>query len=203
MGERRLKIMSKKINGKTKKDQEILRWVYDPIADDVILYNIYPLFQKGKKLEGRDWAIAEELLKLFVYDICDSLDIPVPNVKYSSSGFPSETTVAKYNMYDNTIYINKRFERIFGDLVFGFAGALRIAWQEKRHSSLVSKLKHRAKISLEEFDFPEPIIDATAYACVAIELCFEIEVEPSFSGSMLDAVIERKEFIYQEMLLEE
>ena len=194
--------MSKKINGKSKKDQEVLRWVYDPSIDEVILYDIFPLFQKDK-LKGRDWAIAEGLLKIFFYDICSSLDIPVPNVKYSSSGFPSETSVTKYTIHDNTIYINKKYERNFGELVYGIASSLRYAWQVKRHSSLISKLKHRAKISREEFEFPEPTTDATAYAYAVIELIFEIEMEPPFSGSMLDAFNGRKEFIYQEMLLEE
>lgn len=195
--------MSKKINGKSKKDQEVLRWVYDPIADEVILYDICPLFQKGKKLKGRDWAIAEGLLKTFFCDICDSLDIPEPDVKYSSSGFPSETTIAEYNIYDDTVYINKKFERNFCDLLFGIAGALRLAWQMKRDSSWLSSFKYRSETSLEKYNFQEPVIDATAYACAVIGLIFDMKVMIPFSGSLLDAINERKEFIYKEMLLEE
>ena len=194
--------MSKKINGKSEKDQEILRWVYDPIADEVILYDIFPLFQKDK-LKGRDWAIAEGLLKNFFLALCDSLEISEPDVKYSSLGFPSEPTVVRYNTFDNTIYINKEYERNFCELVFGIASALRLAWQDEKISSWLSSLKRKSEISLEEFIFQESMIDAIAYACLVIELIFDMEVCPSSLGFSLDAINERKEYIYNEMLLEE
>lgn len=194
--------MSKKTNRKSEKDQEILRWVYDPITNEVILYDIFPLFQKDK-LKGRDWAIAEILLKNFFLALCDNLDIPEPDVRYSSSGFPAEPTVVRYDAYDDIIYINKEYERHFGDLVFGIAGALRCAWQEHNIISWFSGFKRGPETSIEEFFSQKSMIDSIAYACFAIEQAFDIELQPSSLGFSLDAINERKEYIYKEMLLKE
>lgn len=190
----------KKENTKSTVNQELWRQVYDPIAGKKVMYNIYPLMMQSQNLKGKKRIIAKYMEEDLFSSVCSLLDIHEPDVEYSSKGFPSKTMAAMYSFNDDTIYVNKNPDISFGCKLLGIASTLRVAWQYKRNPSYYTYIKPRSRAGIEEYNRQKPIVDMTAFGCIALSLLFGYDPILPLSDSLIDAIKKRKELIYKELI---
>lgn len=129
----------------------------------------------------------------FVQDICEILEIPVPEISFDTSCFLTKTTLAQIDINNNTIYM-KKIDKPNPDQFFAIAHELRHMWQAQNNRELyfssykTSNLYH----SIEEFNLQLAEIDANAFAGVIMADFFHLK--PTFdnlSESVKDKIYER------------
>lgn len=129
----------------------------------------------------------------FVQDVCEILEIPVPEISFDTSCFLTKTTLAQINISNNTIYM-KKIDKPNPDQFFAIAHELRHMWQAQNNKELyfssykTSNLCH----SIEEYNLQLAEIDANAFAGVIMTEFFRLK--PTFdnlSESVKDKIYER------------
>lgn len=68
------------------------------------------------------------MIKEFITDVCELLEIKVPKISYDTIHFSTKTTLAQYEPVTNTIYLNK-VDKLNPDYVFSIAHELRHIYQ--------------------------------------------------------------------------
>lgn len=120
----------------------------------------------------------------FVKDICEELNIDVPEISYDTSKFATETMMALCD--GNTIYI-KPCDKPTPDMLFSIAHELRHMWQIKTDNHLYfDNYKTSKEVDIETYNLQLAEIDANAYATVVMVDYFGLK--PLYNG-MSDKVI--------------
>lgn len=117
----------------------------------------------------------------FIKDICDVLNIDMPDVSFDISGFQTATTLAQCSPDGSTIYI-KESDKPDLDQLFSIAHELRHIWQIRNNKQLYFTDYKPADMcgSLEAYNLQIAEIDANAFAYIVIVDCFG--VKPLFEG---------------------
>ena len=68
------------------------------------------------------------MIKEFITDVCELLEIKVPKISYDTIHFATKTTLAQCEPETNTIYLNK-VDKLNPDYVFSIAHELRHIYQ--------------------------------------------------------------------------
>lgn len=191
--------MRKKLSEKSMKKQEVLIRLYNPYEDKEIITDVYPLLTDSS-LRGMDLMHAEWLIEDFSYFVCFLLDITEPDIEYSVSEFPTETTIAQYSPQDYTVYINQNFAGNLLMKLYGIAGAIRHAWQEHTHPDWKLDYKERTETGLEEYNLQKTETDALAFAHVSMSLFFNAVPAFPMSDSLRDAVNKQIELVFEELV---
>ena len=135
------------------------------------------------------------MIKKFINDVCDELSIPVPEISFDTSFFPTPTTLAVASTVDNIIYI-KPFDKENPDLLFAVAHELRHLWQIRTNKELYLKnYKTRAELDVEAYNLQLAEVDANAFASIIMINWFGLQ--PLYQGMSDTVVAEIKQRINQ------
>lgn len=111
------------------------------------------------------------MLNEFIRDVCDILDIPVPELSYDTSVFTSDTMQALVTITSDRTVMHLKTDKPDLDLLFAVAHELRHIWQLTYDEELYfSSYKPRESCSsVEEYNLQPAEIDAHAFAGIIIE----------------------------------
>lgn len=113
------------------------------------------------------------MINEFIEDVCDILNIEIPNILYGA-----HRTV--YESATNTIYISK-YNKFTPDLFFALAHELRHVWQYKCHEhEFLSNYKTREVLDVEAYNNQIAEIDANAFASIVMMQMFQLK--PLYQG---------------------
>lgn len=137
------------------------------------------------------------MIKEFITDICDLLDIEIPKISYDISHFSTKTTLAQCEPGANTIYLNK-VDKPNPDYIFSIAHELRHIYQYHTDKQFyLSGYKPSNKCSsVEEYNLQIAEVDANAFASIVMTDFFSIK--PKWNGlsdKVIDAIEKRIEFL--------
>lgn len=136
------------------------------------------------------------MIKQFVSDVCNLLDIPVPAVSFDVSNFSSNTMMAQADPDGTMIFIKDTPDT--PDLFFAVAHELRHIWQSKHNKELYFccyKTVNQCK-SLEEYNLQIAEIDANAFAGLVMSDFFGLQ--PLFQGvpdTVKNRIFEQMEYL--------
>lgn len=126
------------------------------------------------------------MICVFINDICDILDIPVPSISYDTLNFPTDTTMAQVDQFGDTIYI-KKYDKPNPDQLFAIAHELRHIWQIKKHNDLYfSNYQTIDIIGTKKYNLQLAEVDANAFASIIMIDFFHLQ--PQYKG-LSDSVI--------------
>lgn len=137
------------------------------------------------------------MIKEFITDVCELLEIEAPKVSYDTSHFTTKTTLAQCEPETNTIYLNK-VDKPNQDYVFSIAHELRHIYQYQTDKELyLSGYKPSNKCSsVEEYNLQIAEVDANAFAAIIMTDFFS--VKPQWNGlsdKVIDTIEKRIEFL--------
>lgn len=75
------------------------------------------------------------MIKEYISDICNILNISIPSVSYDTSNFPTNTMMAQCSSDGSTIYL-KKYNKPNPDQLFSIAHELRHIWQIQNDEQL-------------------------------------------------------------------
>lgn len=121
------------------------------------------------------------MIQDYIEDICDILNIPVPQFSYDTSHFHSSTMMAQVDSAGKVMYLKKYSKPNF-DQLFSIAHELRHVWQITYYQE---KYFYNYKTmdvlkSVEEYNLQPAEIDANAFAYIVMADFFG--VKPLFQG---------------------
>lgn len=127
------------------------------------------------------------MIKEFVTDVCELLEIGVPKISYDTSHFPTKTTLAQCEPTANIIYLTKT-NKPNPDYVFSIAHELRHIYQYQTDEQFyLSKYKPSSECSsIEEYNLQIAEVDANAFASIVMTAFFSMK--PQWNG-LSDKVI--------------
>lgn len=116
------------------------------------------------------------MIKEFITDVCELLEIEVPTISYDTTRFATETTMAQCKPSANTIYINKT-DKPNPDYIFSIAHELRHIYQYQTDEEFyLSDYKPSNKcLSVEEYNLQIAEIDANAFASIVMTDFFSMK----------------------------
>lgn len=127
------------------------------------------------------------MLKDYINELCDILDIESPTISYKTDTFNSNTMQAQVDVLNNIIYI-RPFNKINPDILIFVAHELRHLWQHKTNRDYffkdyktVDKCKN-----IDEYNLQIAELDANAFSAVVMVDMFGLE--PLFNGLSEDTV---------------
>ena len=121
----------------------------------------------------------------YINEICEILQIEIPNISTESSKFLSETMMALYIPGEDILYIKQ--SEFTPDSAFAIAHELRHIWQWKNNRThYFDDYKDRNELSVEEYNMQIAEIDANAFGTIVMADCFHLK--PMFNG-LSDEVI--------------
>lgn len=117
----------------------------------------------------------------FINDVCNILNISVPEISFDTSNFASDTMMAQIDSSGNTMYL-KKFDKPNPDQFFSIAHELRHRWQIQTDKEwYFSDYKPRELCaSTEEYNLQFAEIDAHAFAGIVMQEIFRLK--PLFQG---------------------
>lgn len=128
--------------------------------------------------------MTEKLILDFIAEICEELEIEIPEISHDTSKFKSKTMMAMCD--GNTIYF-KKTDKPNPDVLFSIAHELRHLWQIKTDEKYYfENYKEVGTISTEDYNKQIAEVDANAYAGVVMIDCFNLQ--PLFQGMAEDVV---------------
>lgn len=121
------------------------------------------------------------MIQRFINDICDILNIPIPEVSFDTSNFTTDTTLAQCTADGTVIYL-KSFEKLNPDVCFAVAHELRHVWQIRNNYSFYFTDYKSSNLcdNLEEYNLQPAEIDANAFSGVIMVAFFHLR--PQFNG---------------------
>lgn len=121
------------------------------------------------------------MIQRFINDICDILNIPIPEVSFDTSNFTTDTTLAQCTADGTVIYL-KSFEKLNPDTCFAIAHELRHVWQIRNNYSFYFSDYKPSNLcnGLEEYNLQLAEVDANAFAGVIMIGFFHLR--PQFNG---------------------
>lgn len=132
------------------------------------------------------------MIKKFISDICDILNIPVPSVLYDTSNFPTDTMMAQVNQSGDTIYI-KKYDKPNPDQLFSIAHELRHIWQIKNHQQLYfSDYQTVDIIGTEKYNLQPAEVDANAFASIVMVDLFHLQPQYKGMSSVVVSTIKKR-----------
>ena len=137
------------------------------------------------------------MIKEFITDVCELLEIKAPKVSYDTSHFSTKTTLAQCEPETNTIYLNKT-DKLNPDYVFSIAHELRHIYQYQTDEKFyLSKYKPSNKCSsVEEYNLQIAEVDANAFAAIVITDFFSLKPQwDGLSNKVIVAIEERIKFL--------
>lgn len=124
------------------------------------------------------------MIKEYIKDICEELNIPVPEVSFDTSVFLTKTMLAYCD--GHTIYI-KKTDRPNPDQLFAIAHELRHLWQiQEDEEYYLHDYKSADEIDNETYNLQIAEIDANAFASIVMIDWFGLQ--PLYQG-MSDKVV--------------
>lgn len=137
------------------------------------------------------------MIKEFITDVCELLEIEAPKVSYDTSHFTTKTTLAQCEPETNIIYLNK-VDKPNPDYVFSIAHELRHIYQYQTDKEFyLSGYKPSNKCSsVEEYNLQIAEVDANAFAAIIMTDFFS--VKPQWNGlsdKVIDTIEKRIEFL--------
>lgn len=126
------------------------------------------------------------MIRDFINDICDILNIQVPSISFDTSHFPTDTMMAQVNLSGDTIYL-KKYDKPNPDQLFSIAHELRHIWQiEKYHDLYFSNYQTVDIIGTEKYNLQSAEVDANAFASIIMVEFFRLQ--PQYKG-LSDSVV--------------
>lgn len=137
------------------------------------------------------------MIKEFITDVCELLEIEAPKISYDTSHFTTKTTLAQCEPETNIIYLNK-VDKPNPDYVFSIAHELRHIYQYQTDKEFyLSGYKPSNKCSsVEEYNLQIAEVDANAFAAIIMTDFFS--VKPQWNGlsdKVIDTIEKRIEFL--------
>ena len=136
------------------------------------------------------WSIKE-----YAMDICDFLQIELPNIKIVSN----KSTMATYYPHNDTIEISDTYDTDY-DYAFAIAHELRHKWQIKhKHFKLSEYIEFNDRNNEEEYHMQAVEIDANAFS-FAINFVY-LEVEPTtikYSSNVMSVLLPKVKTMIKE-----
>lgn len=122
------------------------------------------------------------MIKEFITDVCELLEIKVPKISYDTIHFVTKTTLAQCEPVTNTIYLNK-VDKLNPDYVFSIAHELRHIYQYQTDKEFyLSGYKPSNKCSsVEEYNLQIAEVDANAFAASIVMTDF-FSIKPQWNG---------------------
>lgn len=137
------------------------------------------------------------MIKEFITDVCELLEIEEPKISYDTSNFPTKTTLAQCEPETNTIYLNKA-DKPNQDYVFSIAHELRHIYQYQTDEEFyLSGYKPSNKCSsVEEYNLQIAEVDANAFAAIIMTDFFSMKPQwNGLSSKVIDTIKKRIEFL--------
>ena len=137
------------------------------------------------------------MIKEFITDVCELLEIRVPKISYDTTHFATKTTMAQCEPETNTIYLNK-VDKPNPDYVFSIAHELRHIYQYQTDEKFyLSGYKPSNKCSsVEEYNLQIAEVDANAFASIVMTDFFSIKPQwYGLSGKVINAIEKRIKFL--------
>lgn len=140
------------------------------------------------------------MMKKFIYEICEILNIQVPSISYDTTNFQSNTMMAQCNSSGSTIYL-KKYNKPNPDQLFAIAHELRHVWQIKNNYELYfSNYKTINKLNVNEYNLQIAEIDANAFASIIMIDFFHLQQQyKNMSSDMIIAIKNRMKKIAIEL----
>lgn len=112
------------------------------------------------------------MIKEFIADICNILNISIPSVSYDTTHFSTDTMMAQCDSAGATIFI-KKSNKPNPDLMFSIAHELRHIWQIRNHQDLyLSSYQTVENIGTEKYNLQLAEVDANAFASIIMVIFF-------------------------------
>lgn len=137
------------------------------------------------------------MIKEFITDVCELLEINVPTISYNTTHFATKTTLAQCEPQTNTIYLNK-VDKPNPDYVFSIAHELRHIYQYQTDEEFyLSGYKPSNKCSsVEEYNLQIAEIDANAFASIVMADFFSLKPQwHGLSNKVIDTIEKRIKFL--------
>ena len=137
------------------------------------------------------------MIKEFITDVCELLEIEIPKISYDTSHFPTKTTLAQCEPTANIIYLTK-VDKPNPDYVFSIAHELRHIYQYQTDEKFyLSKYKPSNKCSsVEEYNLQIAEVDANAFAAIIMTDFFSMKPQwNGLSGKVVDPIEKRIKFL--------
>lgn len=137
------------------------------------------------------------MIKEFITDVCELLEIEIPKISYDTSHFPTKTTLAQCEPTANIIYLTK-VDKPNPDYVFSIAHELRHIYQYQTDEEFyLSVYKPSNKCSsVEEYNLQIAEVDANAFAAIIMTDFFSMKPQwNGLSGKVVDTIEKRIKFL--------
>lgn len=137
------------------------------------------------------------MIKEFITDVCELLEIRVPKISYDTAHFATSTTMAQCKPTANIIYLTK-VDKPNPDYVFSIAHELRHIYQYQIDEKFyLSGYKPSNKCSsVEEYNLQIAEVDANAFASIVMSDFFSIKPQwNGLSNKVIDAIEKRIKFL--------
>jgi Zn-dependent peptidase ImmA (M78 family) len=141
------------------------------------------------------------MIKEFITDVCELLEIKVPKISYDTIHFVTKTTLAQCEPVTNTIYLNK-VDKLNPDYVFSIAHELRHIYQYQTDKEFyLSGYKPSNKCSsVEEYNLQIAEVDANAFASIVMTDFFSIKPQwNGLSNKVINEINKRINIIIHEL----
>lgn len=141
------------------------------------------------------------MIKEFITDVCELLEIKVPKISYDTIHFVTKTTLAQCEPVTNTIYLNK-VDKLNPDYVFSIAHELRHIYQYHTDKEFyLSGYKPSNKCSsVEEYNLQIAEVDANAFASIVMTDFFSIKPQwNGLSNKVINEINKRINIIIHEL----
>lgn len=118
------------------------------------------------------------MIEQYINDLCDELDIDVPEVSHDTSIFRTDTTMAFCD--GDKIYLRSKKEND-PDLLFSIAHELRHLWQIKNDNEFYfSNYKSSDELNTNSYNLQPAEVDANAWASIVMSDLFHLK--PLYEG---------------------
>lgn len=141
------------------------------------------------------------MIKEFITDVCELLEIKVPKISYDTIHFVTKTTLAQCEPVTNTIYLNK-VDKPNPNYVFSIAHELRHIYQYQTDKEFyLSGYKPSNKCSsVEEYNLQIAEVDANAFASIVMTDFFSIKPQwNGLSNKVINEINKRINIIIHEL----
>lgn len=141
------------------------------------------------------------MIKEFITDVCELLEIKVPKISYDTIHFVTKTTLAQCEPVTNTIYLNN-VDKLNPDYVFSIAHELRHIYQYQTDKEFyLSGYKPSNKCSsVEEYNLQIAEVDANAFASIVMTDFFSIKPQwNGLSNKVINEINKRINIIIHEL----
>ncbi len=141
-------------------------------------------------------------MKEYIKEICHILNIPVPEISYDTSHFPTDTMMAQVSSSGKTMHL-KKYDKPNTDQLFSIAHELRHIWQIKYHKDYYFESYKTVDLmqSIEEYNLQVAEIDAHAFAYIVMVDCFGVKpLLQNLSDTVKSKIMERVNEIAMELV---